>query len=164
MQTGKVSCNNRDKLPDHHSFNSNRGRQTKTDSQITTVLAVTEADRDRQPDHHNFNSNRGRQAKILGTTETASQVTTGEGRGGRPRRPQAPVPRRGRARKRPGGSQGEGSRAGPRQAGRGASAGELTGRGRTPGSRTSRAGHPVTETAALFFGGSCLRLPGRARV
>ena len=48
MQTGKVSCNNRDKLPDHHSFNSNRSRQTKTDSQITTVLAVTEADRDSQ--------------------------------------------------------------------------------------------------------------------
>ena len=163
MQTGKVSWNNRDKLPDHHSFNSNRSRQTKTDSQITTVLAVTEAERDSQPDHHNFNSNRSRQAKILGTTETASQVTTGEGRGGRPRRPQAPVPRRGRARE-AGGSQGEGARAGPRQAGRGASAGELTGRWRTPGSRTSGAGHPVIETAALFFGGSCLRLPGRARV
>ena len=106
MQTGKVSWNNRDKLPDHHSFNSNRGRQTKTDSQITTVLAVTEAERDSQPDHHNFNSNRSRQAKILGTTETASQVTTGEGRGGRPRRPQAPVPRQGRARKRPEGGGG----------------------------------------------------------
>ena len=90
-----------------------------------------------------------------------------QGRGGRPRRPQAPVPRRGRARKRPrgggGGSQ-EGGLAGPRQAGGGAYAGELTGRGRTPGSRTSRAGYPVIETAALFFGGSCLRLPGRARV
>ena len=75
-----------------------------------------------------------------------------------------PRPEAGPRQKEAGGSQGEGGLAGPRQAGRGASAGELTGRWRTPGSRTSRAGHPVIETAALFFGGSCLRLPGRARV
>ena len=43
----KLSSNNRDRQPCHHSFNSNRSRQTETDSQITTILTVTEADRQR---------------------------------------------------------------------------------------------------------------------
>ena len=43
----KLSSNNRDRQPGHHSFNSNRSRQTETDSQITTILTVTEADRQR---------------------------------------------------------------------------------------------------------------------